>query len=493
MADKICVDDPKKEINQWGVPRLQFNGMTNWIYEGVHFALMDVYTMDKAGGFDGFDYETRHDDDVMDFYIGTSRDGLNFDKSWIYARKPLVPRGPAGAFDKDGVKPPSQIVTFKDEHWIYYTGMSERHYARGRDMKIGLAKLPLDRFICQKAKSKPGTITTKPFKLEGDTLQVNVDATDGRFYAEILDADGKPIPGFTVNEARIFGGVDQLRLEPWWKGQKDLSSLEGKTIRLKFYLYNAKIYAFQILPGCLEKQTFDPHGLAGKKHSAVTPEDRTGSEWWLARHQKMLERIAQGNIDLIMVGDSITHNWDNTGKKVWDQYYASRNAVNMGFGGDGTESVLWRFNNGEIDGINPKLAVLMIGTNNSNGQENTAEEIADGIKAICTKMRAKMPKTKILILAIFPRGFGSDEQREALGHGTTFNSQWAKNDQASKIASRIADGKHIFYLDINEAFLDEKDVLTREVMPDFVHLSEKGYRIWAEAVEPTIDKLMGDK
>ena len=82
--------------------------------------------------------------------------------------------------------------------------------------------------------------------LEGETLQVNVDAGDGRFYAEILDADGNPIPGFTVNEARIFGGVDQLRLEPWWKGQKDLTSLKGKTIRLKFYLNNAKLYAFQI-------------------------------------------------------------------------------------------------------------------------------------------------------------------------------------------------------------------------------------------------------
>ena len=133
VADKICVDDPRKEKNRWGLPRLQFNGMTNWIYEGVYFGLMDVYTMDKSDSFDGFDYQTRHDDDYMDFYIGTSRDGLNFDKSWIYARKPLVPRGPAGAFDKDGIKPPSQIVTYNDEHWIYYGGMSERHYSRGRD------------------------------------------------------------------------------------------------------------------------------------------------------------------------------------------------------------------------------------------------------------------------------------------------------------------------------------------------------------------------
>jgi len=246
VADKICVDDPKKEKNRWGLPRLQFNGMTNWIYEGIYFGLMDVYTMDKADFFDGFDYETRHNDDYMDFYIGTSRDGLNFDKSWIYARKPFVPRGPAGAFDKDGIKPPSQIVTYKDEHWIYYGGMPERHYSRGRDLKIGLAKLSLDRFICQQAKGELGIITTKPFQLEGETLQINVDAKKGRFYVEVLDADGKPIPGFTASDAKVFGGIDELRLKPQWNSNKDLSALNGSIISLKFYLYNAKLYAFQV-------------------------------------------------------------------------------------------------------------------------------------------------------------------------------------------------------------------------------------------------------
>ncbi|MHC4179998.1 MAG: 3-keto-disaccharide hydrolase, partial [Planctomycetota bacterium] len=139
IADKIVVDDPKKEKNPWGNPRLQFNWLTCWIYEGVYFVPMNVYTMDQSHFFEGFDYQTRHEKDVLDFYIGTSRDGVNFDKSWIYARRPLVPRGPAGSFDKDGVFPPSQIVTHKGEHWIYYGGASERHYSIGRDMKIGLA------------------------------------------------------------------------------------------------------------------------------------------------------------------------------------------------------------------------------------------------------------------------------------------------------------------------------------------------------------------
>ena len=246
VIDKICVDDPKREKNRWGKPRLQFNGMTMWIYEGVYFGLMDVYTMDKAGPFDGFDYETRHEKDIMNFYIGTSRDGVNFDKSWIYARKPLVPRGPAGSFDKDGIKPPAQIVTYKDEHWIYYGGMDERHYSRGRHLNIALAKLRLDGFFFLEAKDTPGTVVTKPFKLEGDTLQVNVDAGGGRLQVEILDENGKSIPGFSGTDAPTYESTDKLRLEPQWKDDADLSSLAGKAVRLRFHLKNAKLYSFQI-------------------------------------------------------------------------------------------------------------------------------------------------------------------------------------------------------------------------------------------------------
>lgn len=235
-----------------------------------------------------------------------------------------------------------------------------------------------------------------------------------------------------------------------------------------------------VLTGCLEVQSHDPYGLEGKTHSAVTPVDRANIKWWTDRHEQVLQRVAQGNVDLIMVGDSITHSWEKRGKAVWDQYYAPRHAVNLGFSGDRTQHVLWRLEHGEIDGICPKLAVLMIGTNNSNRQDNTAEEIADGIKAICATLRAKLPKTKILILAIFPRGEGPSAQRK-------------KNAKASELASAIADGKHIFYLDINEAFLDEDETLSRDVMPDLLHPNETGYKIWAEAMEPTIQKLMGEK
>jgi len=215
-----------------------------------------------------------------------------------------------------------------------------------------------------------------------------------------------------------------------------------------------------------------------KQGSAVTPEHR--HSWWTLRNDAVNERVKQGNVDLLLIGDSITHGWENTGKKYWDQYYAPRNAVNMGFSGDRTQHVLWRLDHGHLEGISPKLAVLMIGTNNSNGNDNTAEEIADGIIAICKTIRTKCPQTKILILAIFPRGPEPSDQRD-------------KNAKASLLASKVADGKMVHYLDINDKFLTKDGFLSMKVMPDYLHPNEAGYKIWAEAIEPKVAELMGEK
>ena len=117
----------------------------------------------------------------------------------------------------------------------------------------------------------------------------------------------------------------------------------------------------------------------------------------------MNARVKQGNVDLIFIGDSITHGWEEAGKDVWQKFYGKRNAVNLGIGGDQTQHVLWRLDHGNIDGISPKLAVIMIGTNNA-GSGQQPEQIAEGIKAIVEQLRAKLPETKILLLAIFPRG-----------------------------------------------------------------------------------------
>jgi beta-glucosidase len=238
-----------------------------------------------------------------------------------------------------------------------------------------------------------------------------------------------------------------------------------------------------IFIGCPSRQERAFKSVEGKKHSAVTPVVQTADwavQWWGPRHETVNARLKKGNVDLLFIGDSITQGWESMGREIWNTYYAPRNAVNMGFGGDRTEHVLWRLEHSNFESISPKLAVLMIGTNNSNGNDNTAEEIADGIIMICKRLRSRLPNTKILLLAIFPRDHELSAQRQ-------------KNAQASLLASRVADDRTIYYLDTNSSFLTEDKLLTKDIMPDFLHPSKAGYKIWAEAIEPKVTQLMGEQ
>ena len=233
---------------------------------------------------------------------------------------------------------------------------------------------------------------------------------------------------------------------------------------------------------CIRQQEKVFRAVAEKTHKAVTPAHisfKAVQNWYGPRHDAVNERLEQGNVDLLFIGNSITHGWENTGKKYWDKYYAHRNAVNMGFGWDWTQHVLWRLDHSHFENISPKLGIVLIGTNNSNGDDNTAEEIADGIIAICQRLRTRLPEMKILLLAIFPRGNKPSAQRQ-------------KNTDASLMASWIADGKMIHYLDISSAYLTEDGLLSREIMPDYLHPNEEGYRIWAETMESKVAQLLGE-
>lgn len=216
--------------------------------------------------------------------------------------------------------------------------------------------------------------------------------------------------------------------------------------------------------------------VAGAANTATDPVPRS-QEWWQERHNTINGRTREGDVELAFLGDSITQGWNNNA--VWQKYYGHRKAANMGIGGDRTQHVLWRLDNGNIDGISPKLAVLMIGTNNSNGTDNTAEEIGAGITQIVARLREKLPHTKVLVLGIFPRGETPNPQRE-------------KNASASRIAAETADGEMVHYLDIGDVFLEDDGRLTKEIMPDFLHLSLDGYARWAAAIEPHVAKLLGD-
>tara|TARA_B100000029_G_scaffold78254_1_gene69719 strand:- start:1632 stop:2357 length:726 start_codon:yes stop_codon:yes gene_type:complete len=215
---------------------------------------------------------------------------------------------------------------------------------------------------------------------------------------------------------------------------------------------------------------------ANELHSAVKPVPRSGG--WMKRHESFNKRVAEGKVDLILIGDSITHGWEGKGKSIWEKFYGKRNAVNLGIGGDRTQHVMWRLDNGNVKGISPKVAVVMIGTNNSGN--NSPEEIADGLAAITKQLRAKLPETKVLLLGIFPRGANKDDGRRKV------------NEKANAIFKKLADGKDVHYLDIGEKFLEPDGTLSRKIMPDLLHLSVEGYTIWAESIESSLKKLMGE-
>ena len=215
-----------------------------------------------------------------------------------------------------------------------------------------------------------------------------------------------------------------------------------------------------------------------RPHTAIVPaarEDDGGRK----RTQEVLARAKSGAADLVFLGDSITEGWEDAGKEVWEKSCAPRKALNLGVGGDRTQHVLWRIEHGQLDGLHPKLVVLMIGTNNSNGEDNTASEIAGGIEEIVGRIRRKLPEAKVLLLAIFPRGEKPGPQR-------------SKNDEASHLAaSAVADGKTVQFLDIGPSFLSKDGALAKDVMPDALHPNAKGYGIWAQAIEGKLVELLG--
>jgi lysophospholipase L1-like esterase len=212
---------------------------------------------------------------------------------------------------------------------------------------------------------------------------------------------------------------------------------------------------------------------------SARPEPRWHKKAWLQRHEAMNERVKKGNVDLLMIGDSITHWWDTTGKSVWDEHYGKRNAVNLAISGDRTEHVLWRLENGNLDGISPKLAVLMIGTNNH--MSSPPHYTADDIRLIVQLLRRKLPSTKVLVLGIFPRGGGDEDQARQI------------NMKVNNFICDFPDEfKRVYYLNINGTFLNGRK-LRHELFPDGTHPNEKGYAAWAKAMESTIAKLMGEQ
>ncbi|MEI6713031.1 MAG: GDSL-type esterase/lipase family protein [Verrucomicrobiota bacterium] len=170
----------------------------------------------------------------------------------------------------------------------------------------------------------------------------------------------------------------------------------------------------------------------------------------------------------------MTQGWSGA-KDIWTKSFGTYTPANFGIGGDKTQHVLWRITNGELDRFAPKTIVLMIGTNNSGADSEVA--IAAGVTKIVKTIREKTPKSKILLLGIFPRGEKPNPIRE-------------KINAVNGIIAKLDDKQHVFFLDIGNKFLEPDGSISKEIMPDYLHLSQKGYQIWSDAISATLTELM---
>jgi len=222
--------------------------------------------------------------------------------------------------------------------------------------------------------------------------------------------------------------------------------------------------------------------------SAAIP--KTGNARFFELHESFLERAKAGPIGLLFLGDSITEGWKNA-PHIWEHHFGQYQPANFGIGGDQTHHVIWRIENGELDGISPKVVVLMLGTNNAG--QHTGEQIAAANEKIIGLIRAKIPGVKVLLLAIFPR----DARRGPSGLITEAavsdaGKRMAVIDRANALLAKLDDGENVRFLNIGAQFLGKDSRIPWVIMPDQLHLSRAGYQLWADAMQPLLDAMMRD-
>jgi lysophospholipase L1-like esterase len=215
-----------------------------------------------------------------------------------------------------------------------------------------------------------------------------------------------------------------------------------------------------------------PTTLPRAPQDAVTPAEKNPQ-----RHEQFLKRAAEGNIDLLLLGDSIMDAWPSRGLDSW-QKLQPYHPADFGISGDRTEHLLWRITHGELDDIHPKVVMILIGTNNvGHFTDEQPEWAAAGVEKIVQTVREKLPEAKILLLGVFPRDTKDSVNRKKVA-------------QINQIISKLDDGKNVFYLDIGDKFLDANGEIPLDIMPDKLHPTAKGYDIWFDAIHEKLDTLM---
>ena len=211
---------------------------------------------------------------------------------------------------------------------------------------------------------------------------------------------------------------------------------------------------------------------------AVVPAARLGNKTWTARHNRFLEEAKKGDIDLLFVGDSLTANWEKY-PELWKKKFGKFKAANFGIGGDQTEHLLYRLQSGELDGIQPKVVVLLIGTNNmSKSLKYTPEQIAEGAAADIREIQKHVPEATILLVSIFPREIPLDDWLNV------------KNADTNAFLRKLADGKKVVYVDLWNLFRNPDGTVSKDFYADRTHINERGYERYADALLPEIKKFL---
>ena len=291
---------------------------------------------------------------------------------------------------------------------------------------------------------------------------------------EVADAPPGTVVRYTLD------GTDPTRDSGVWLAPVDVPA--GYTVK-------ARAFTADHLP--VGTQIESASRAAGPRIASTLAPVTQGRDWrvydWPARHAAAAALMQARQPEIVMLGDSITHFWGGdpngaqvggrrTAPEVWDRVFAARRVVNLGYGWDRTENVLWRLRHGEFEHVSPKVVVLMIGTNNV--PLNTPDEIAAGIAAICDEIHQRSPASRILLLGIFPRGEKPDANRAAIE---------AVNQRIATFDGR---GGVVTYLDIGDRFLAADRSISKDVMYDFLHPTAKGYEIWSAAMEPALTRLL---
>jgi len=223
---------------------------------------------------------------------------------------------------------------------------------------------------------------------------------------------------------------------------------------------------------------------AEAENTATIPAPSPMPTNWMSLHKSFVAQAKQDKINLLFLGDSITAGWLWTGwgLNVWNKDYAPLHAADFGIGYNRTQNVLWQIDHGELEGIHPKVVVLLIGTNNMGNEDNgkprnSLPEIVEGVAAIVEDVRVKLPESKLLLIGVFPRGHKDDSIRAQVKE---LNSQLAK----------LAGGKMVRFLDINSKLMAPDGSISENFRPDFLHPKAQGYQIWADAMQGTLDEMM---